>query len=132
MVVKFLASTLALAGVLSAVGYWPTLRLAGSDAVAGMIAGCGVSLVASWIGAIPIGLARRKGGKTPMQAILVSMMIRFGVVAGLAIAAALSGFFKPAPLLVWVGISYVVLLPVDTLYAIGSKRQESDKQTEDS
>ena len=121
--------------MLSAVGYWPTVRLAGSGAVAGMIAGCCVSLAASWIGAIPIALTRREGGKAPVQAILASMMIRFVVVAGLAVVTALSGFVKPAPLLVWVGISYVALLPVDTLYAIGSaigsKRQESDRQTED-
>ena len=40
------------------------------------------------------------------------------VVLILALSAALSGWFEQAPLLVWVALSYLVLLVVDTMYAV--------------
>ncbi len=120
--VKFLAWSLGLTAAVLVAGYWPTVRLAGSEAVGGMLAGCGISLVASWIGAIPIALARREAGVETAQAILLSTGLRFAVVLVLALSVALSGWFARPALLTWVAISYVVLLPADTLYAVRLNR----------
>ena len=56
------------------------------------------------------------------------MAVRFFVVLIMGVAAALSGMFATAPLLVWLAISYVVLLGADTAFALralsGANAQE--------
>ena len=56
----------------------------------------------------------RPAGRRLFQAFLML----FAVVAGLGTAAALSGEFDRAPLLLWIAIGYVALLAVDTQYAV--------------
>jgi hypothetical protein len=100
------------------VGYRPTMRLGGHGAVYGMLAGCGISFAASMLGAIPLVATRRESSTTVLQAVLMSTLVRFLVVMMLALAAALSGWFERAPLLIWVAVSYLLLLVADTLYAV--------------
>ena len=114
--------TLVLAGVVTAamvaIGYVPTKRVGGSEAVPAMLAGCAISLFGSLTGAVPIAVAWRGGGRNVLKTVLLAMVLRFLVVLVLALSAALSGWFDRAPLLVWVAISYVLLLSVDTAYAV--------------
>lgn len=101
-----------------AVGYMPTKRLGGAGAVTAMLAGCVISLIASVTGFIPIVVASRGPSEKMPQAVLLSTLLRFLAVVILALSAALSGWFERAPLLVWVAISYVLLLAADTVYAV--------------
>jgi hypothetical protein len=119
---RFLAWTVALAVGLALLGYLPTQRWGGESAVRAMLAGCGVGVVASAVGGVPVLL-----GLPGATGILAAMALRFAVALGLSLAAALSGQFERGPLLVWVAISYMVLLTVDTRFALkglGKSRQE--------
>lgn len=120
---RFVAAALAAAGLLVLIGYWPTQRLAGSDALGAMFAGCAVSFLASVVGGLP--LCFRREGSIPIFTAFVSMGLRLLAVVVLGTVAALSGFFPLRPLLLWLAIAYVALLAVDTVYAVG-KTQPSE------
>lgn len=116
--VRFLGLATGLAVVLCAVGYLPTRRLFGADAVGSMVAGCGISLVAA---ALAGWLLTAVGAETPearMQRGFLAMVVRLAVVVVLGLAAALSGKFVRAPLLFWMATAYVVLLPLEVRLAI--------------
>lgn len=121
---RFLILAVAVVVFLAGVGYVPTKRLAGSEGTLAMAAGCFISLFASAMGAVPVVLARQQSGTDSQAAarrttsVMMSMVLRFFVVLIMGVAAALSGLFATAPLLVWLAISYVVLLGVDTAFAL--------------
>ena len=115
---RFLCLALGLVVALCAVGYVPTRRLSGADAVGAMVAGCGISLVSA---ALAGWLLTAVGAETPqarMQRGFLAMVVRLAVVIVLGLAAALSGEFARAPLLFWMATSYVVLLPLEVRLAI--------------
>lgn len=120
---RFLAWVVAVTAALALVGWVPTRRLGGEDAIPAMLAGCAVGILASALGGVPIALVQG-GPAARMQALLLSMAIRLGAVVILAVAAVLSGWFPRAPLLLWVAISYVVQLVVDTRYALQASALE--------
>lgn len=116
---RFSGWALAAATGAALLGYLPTLRLGGEGALPAMIAGCAVGFLASLAGGVPVALARRSpqpAGRS--QAAMASMAVRFGVVLALGLAATLSGLFERGPLLVWIAVSYMALLVVDTWYAV--------------
>lgn len=115
---RFLMWALAAAAALALLGWVPTRRLAGSEGLSALVAGCGVGLLASLVGGIPVALGRRAGPGAGYSMTMASMAVRLAVVAALGLAAALSGAFEIAPLLLWVAISYMGLLVVDTWYAV--------------
>jgi hypothetical protein len=117
-VLWLLALAMIVAVMTAAIGYYPTTRIGGRGAVVGMLAGCAISLIGSFVGSIPIVLALHGPARRMPQAVLTSTALRFLVVLLLALSAALSGWFDRAPLLVWVAISYVLLLAVDTVFAV--------------
>jgi hypothetical protein len=119
--VRFLGLAAGLVVVLCAVGYLPTRRLSGADAVGAMVAGCGISLAAA---ALAGWLLTAVGAETPearMQRGFLAMVVRFAVVIVLGLVAALSGEFARAPLLFWMATAYVVLLPLEVRLAIAPK-----------
>lgn len=112
------------------VGYLPTERLAGAGAVPAILAGCVVGLLAAALGAIPIVLA----GDSPaakVQAGLLSIGVRFGSVLLLGLAAVLSGRFAKKPLVFWVAISYVVLLVIESRYAVSTLNRTENRSGDD-
>lgn len=115
---RFVALALIVTAVMIAVGYAPTKRMGGADAIAAMLAGCAISVVGSVIGAVPIITATRGPGRMIAQAVLLSTALRLMVVLALTLAIALSGWFLLRPLLLWVAISYVLLLAADTIHAV--------------
>jgi hypothetical protein len=126
---RFLAWTVALAVTIALLGYLPTKRWGGESAVRAMLAGCGVGGVASALGGVPVLLFAGTGGAS---GVLAAMAVRFAAALGLSLAAALSGEFARGPLLIWVAISYMVLLTVDTRYALGgfgSPKQKKEQET---
>jgi hypothetical protein len=108
----------AIVAALNAIGYLPTRRLAGAGGVAAMLAGCGIGLMsAAFAGVLLVAIA----GDTPdakMKRSFLAMTARLAVVVVLGTAAALSGVFATEPLLFWIGIAYMALLPIEVRLAI--------------
>ncbi|HEX2644686.1 MAG TPA: hypothetical protein VHU81_16930 [Thermoanaerobaculia bacterium] len=124
---RFLAWGIGTTVAAALVGWIPTRRLAGEDALPALIAGCVIALLASAIGALPVVLARSRPN-APLQgpvAALAATGVRVGVMVALGLAAALSGSFSIRPLVVWIAIAYVVLLVVDTRYAVTALRGDT-------
>lgn len=115
---RFLGWAAAAVAAIGLVGYLPTRRLGGEGALGAMLAGCAVALLAAAAGGVPIALSRRLAAAARANALLGAMAVRFGVAAVLAVAAVLTGLFPNAPLLLWVAVGYVVLLVVETWYAV--------------
>lgn len=125
----FVLQTLGLSVAAAAVGYFPTVRLAGTGAVLSMLAGIMVSLIGSWAGAVPVALSRNKAnGLGPGNTVLAAMVVRFFVVLALALSGALSGKVDRAVFLIWVGISYLVLLAADTNFALKAAAESGRKE----
>ena len=108
------------------IGALPTKHYAGADALLSMLAGCGISLLASLVGAVPIMRTRGKPTREAAVAVMAAMGLRFVLVLILGLATALSGCFMVAPLLVWLALSYVVLLVVDTCFAASVLKSNED------
>lgn len=106
-------------------GYLPTLRLAGEEALPSMIAGCAIAFLASAIGAIPVARASNRPGvaRQGPQVALMAMALRLGAVVVLGSAVGLSGRFETMPLVIWIAIGHAVLLLVDTRYALAAVRE---------
>jgi hypothetical protein len=118
---RFLVCAVTVAALLAALGYVPTRRLGGAEAVPAMLAGCLIGVLAALAGALPVVFGR--GANTPaarLQAILLAMAVRFGAILVLGLAAALSGWFERRPLLIWIAISYLGLLVLDTRFLLKS------------
>ncbi len=111
--------------ILAAVGYWPTRNLGGSKAVSAMLGGCAVCLVSSWCGGLPIVLARSLKNAAMVNAALGSMLARLMAVMMFGAMTVFSGWFERSPLLIWIGIGYVVMLVPDTLFALQATKSLS-------
>ncbi len=117
----------AAAGValVGAVGYFPTVRLAGELAWHGLLAGCAVGMAANWIGLASMFWVRFDDPKHRATATLTAMGVRFAAVLMLGLASALSGWFELAPLLIWVVISHLVALFVETMWLVRVTQDET-------
>lgn len=122
------------AGVLAAgvggIGAPLTRAAAGSAAVPAMIVALAVCWVAAAVGGLPVlAAARAEPGRTaagagePLTAALAAMVLRLAAVAVGAVVVVLSGIVPRVPFLLWTGIGYVVLLAVETWYAVGEVRR---------
>lgn len=127
---KFLALSLSTTVVVLILGYLPTIRLSGKDSVTEMVAGCCISFVASVIGMIPVWLAQRNPSGNVAMAVLASTVVRFFVALVLSLVVALSGLLSTTPLLLWVAISYMVLLLTDTIYAVQISKSHLASKTQ--
>jgi len=116
--VKFVGMSFAVAVVLVLVGFFPTRNLAGATGLVGMVAACGLSLLGSWLGAVPTTMVAAGDRPAVATAALGAMAIRFVVVLFGALAVVLGTPVERPPFLIWVGISYLVLLLVDTLVVV--------------
>ena len=98
-------------------GALPTIRLTGKEGLWAMVMGCGVSLVGSAAGTVPLLMSRGRTQVEALPSVLGSIVLRMAAVIALAAAVALSGLFATKPLLVWVAISHLGLLVADTIFA---------------
>ncbi len=115
---RFTGLLVAAAAVLAAVGYAPTLKRGGTEGIRAMWMAAGVNVLASSLAALTITLARIHPRRERLVSVLLgSLALRVVLVAALAAAALLGGGLARRPFLLWVAIGYVVLLPLDTLYA---------------
>lgn len=112
--------------VLCAIGYLPTRSVAGSAGVSAMLTAVAATVLASVIGGVPILLARLRGEIKP-QTVMVSMVVRLVVVVLLAASLGLAKDLPLTPFLLWLGISYLLLLVIDTLFAMTVTRTPTDR-----
>lgn len=101
--------------VLAGLGYWPTVNLAGPQALPAMVAGIAVALVGVLIGvSIPVWSIHTAPAKRH-NAILIGMTARMLATILIGSAVALSGGVAVKPLLLWVAIAYLMFLAIDTI-----------------
>ena len=115
---RFMGLALAIVAVLDAVGYVPTRRLSGDAGVQAMVAGGAIGLMSgAFAGLLLVTIA----GDTPdarMKRSFLAMVARLAVVVVLGTAAALSGAFATEPLLFWMAVAYMALLPIEVRLAL--------------
>jgi hypothetical protein len=115
---RFLSLAVAIVLGLCAIGWLPTRRLAGAGAVAAMLAGCAISLLSAALAGWLLIVVPAETPEARMQRGFLAMVVRLAVVVVLGMAAALSGELARQPLLLWIGTSYVALLPLEVKLAI--------------
>ena len=115
---RFLGLAVAIVLALCTIGWLPTRRLAGADAPAAMMAGCAVSLLSAAFAGGLLTAVTADSPEARMQRSFLAMTVRLAVVVVLGAAAVLSGEFARAPLLLWMAIAYVALLPLEVRLAI--------------
>ncbi len=118
---------LGVAVVLAAVGYWPTVRLAGAEAVEAMLLGIGIALVGAWAGSLATCLYFAKPPAQHPIGILAGLVVRFVVTIGLTVAAWAADAFDNNPLLIWVGLAQLVILGVDVTGMAGFLRRAAEE-----
>jgi hypothetical protein len=78
-----------------------------------------LDVVASSLAGLPITFARIHPHKDQLVAVSMgSMALRMAATVLLALAVVLAGEVDEKPFLLWVAIGYLLLLPIDTLYAL--------------
>lgn len=115
---RFFGLSVAIAVALCAVGIVPTRRLAGDPGVPAMFAGCAIGLLSAALAGL---LLVATAGDTPeakMKRSFLAMVARLAVVVVLGAAAALSGMLATQPLLLWIVVAYMALLPLEVRLAI--------------
>jgi hypothetical protein len=123
-VVFGLATALAVAGI----GYFPTVQLRGGEGAAALVVGCGVSWIASCIGAVTTAAALSSRSKQVTTAVLASTMVRFVTAIVLVVPLVLSGWFDRAVLALFVAVSYLMMLIVDTFLAVRMIRRTEEQK----
>lgn len=109
------------AAALIGIGWLVAPKFGGYEAVTAMVWGCGLSWIASLVGGLP-QLFVQTARDAPGVVVLGSTAIRMGVtLAGVLIVALATEVAVPSFLL-WVALSYVVLLAFDVGFVL---RQES-------
>jgi hypothetical protein len=116
--VRFLSLAVAIVAGLCVVGWVPTRRLAGAEAVAAMFGGCAIGLVSAALAGWLLIVVDAKTPEARMQRSFLAMTVRLAVIVVLGIAAVFSGEFSRQPLLFWTAVAYVALLPLEVRLAI--------------
>ncbi len=114
----FLGTVIAVSAALVALGYLPTARLGGPGAVGAMVAACAVSAFASAVSGLLLAQAGRVPRHQAVNLALGSLVVRLLLALMVGGAAAASGWLDTEPFLIWLAISYLALLVVDTGYAL--------------
>jgi hypothetical protein len=115
---RFTALLVGVATASVALGYAPTLKRGGTAGILAMWMAVGVNVLASSIAALPITIARLRPQRERLVTVFMgSLALRMALVVVLATGVALVGEPAERPFLLWVAVSYLALLPVDTLYA---------------
>lgn len=83
-----------------------------------MVAGSGISLLSAWAAGVVLVTNRTDSPEARMRHGFLAMVTRLAVVVVLGAAAVASGELDRTPLLVWLGVAYVALLPLEVRLAI--------------
>ena len=91
-----------------------------------MLAGIAVSLAASILGGVPVLRTELRSTPAPPLALLGSLAVRFFFALAAAAYLILTDLVAGAPFILWLGISYLLLLPLDVRYALRSNPNRAD------
>jgi hypothetical protein len=117
-ITRFGALALSIAIALLLVGYRPTMKLAGEEALPAMFVGVAVALVASLAGTLPVFWSRHKPPGEAWGAAVGAMGARMAVALGLGCGLALATPLPVKPLLLWVVITHGAMMVPDTMLSI--------------
>jgi hypothetical protein len=108
----------AVTAALGVLGIVPTRRLAGDEGVPGMLAGCAIGLISAAFAGLLLVTVAEDSPEAKLQRSFLAMMARLAAVVVLGAAAVLSGMFAISPLLLWIAIAYMALLPLEVRLAL--------------
>ena len=123
--VAFLALTLALAVALAAAGRILLPRWYGPESIEAAFWAAAVVFLGSLVGAVPLirgGSPDNWIGPAGASRFLAAMLLRLGAVGLGGAAVGLLGGVSLEPFLIWLGACYLVLLVVDTAFALRTFR----------
>lgn len=112
-----------LALLLMAPGYAVSRRLGGEEAVAGMLWGCGLTLVAAAAGGLLPCVESRSEQQRGALA-LGSLAVRMGITLLGALAILLATSVARSSFLLWVAVSYMVFLVADIAFILSADRSQ--------
>lgn len=127
---RFAAEVVLVAAGLAALGFFPTRRLAGDEAVPAMLAGCAVAVAAGLAGGLVTSYGPSAWRRSAAAA-LAPQLVRLAALALFGAAVALAGNFAIRPLLVWIALAALALLVVDTRHAVKQVRAMGDETNDD-
>lgn len=122
---RFVAGVLGASALLALVGYLPAQKLGGEAGVTAMLGAIAAAALGSLIGGLPVVVARVAGTPGP-QVVMISMTVRLIAVALIAALIALSLDLEMTPFLLWLAIAYLLLLVIDTLFAMSVMSDPGD------
>ena len=115
---RFLGMAVAVIVALFLVGIVPTRRLAGDEGLTGMFAGCAIGFISAAFAGLLLVTVPGDSPEAKLKRSFMAMVARFAAVAVLGAAAVLSGMFAISPLLLWMAITYMALLPLEVRLAL--------------
>ena len=115
---RFLGMAVAVIAALCVVGVVPTRRLAGDGGVPGMLAGCAIGLISAAFAGLLIVTVSGDSPEAKLKRSFMAMVARLAAVVVFGAAAVLSGMFAISPLLLWIAIAYMALLPLEVRLAL--------------
>jgi len=98
-----------------AAGAWPTVRLAGTDALAGMAVAAGISFATALLGVLPVAMTASAPLERRAQAFLAGLGIRLFVTLGVLLAVWVGDAPLKQVIVVWTGVLYLLLLALEIL-----------------
>jgi hypothetical protein len=119
--VRFLAVATLVVIVVLAIGFQPTRRLWGDDALQAMLIGGGIGLVGAALAGLVLVKSSPSAPIERMKTVFFAMAVRLITAVVLGTVTVWSGDVGSSPLLFWLATSYVVLLPVEVRLAIESQ-----------
>jgi hypothetical protein len=115
---RFLGMAVAVIAALCVVGIVPTRRLAGDEGLPGMFAGCAIGFLSAAFAGLMLVTVAGDSPEAKLKRSLLAMVARLAAVVVLGVAAVLSGMFAISPLLLWIAIAYMALLPLEVRLAL--------------
>jgi hypothetical protein len=116
---RLLVGALAAALAVAIVGALPARKLAGEEGLVALVVGCGVTLAASAVSAIPLSRAlERSDPQARLLGLLVAMGLRFGFVLAALLVLLGGGWFRRNPMLIGIALSYLAVLAIETRFTV--------------
>ncbi len=116
--VRFLGASALAVGVALALGALPTRRLGGERALVAMAIGGAIAWISAVLGAWPLLRSTATTPNERLQGMLQAMGIRAVVAIGLAALVIMAGDFDRRSLLLWLALTYGLLLALEVRFAL--------------
>jgi len=118
---------IAAATLLAVAGWIPTMRLFPVGGIGAMLTGIGASLVAALAAAAPIALLNDRSPMGRHTAMMTAMAVRMVLTLTFLGGMLAVGWGPRVPLAVWTGVSYMVLLAVETVVFVKISQHREQK-----